>query len=491
MKTSTIIRVFTAVIFIIVLAIVYKVSKTLLRIRQDEGSNIKVIDPTLVVSTYSSIGLKNINLLSSGGDYFYTGNIVLQNGFIQTITPTDSLIPNINYIEASGKYLIPGLIDTHVHLRNSKNDLFLYLANGVTTVFEMFGNDTHIKWKNDVKNGSVSPDIFVASRKVGSREGIRPIYEDWKGGEINIQSKKDIASVIQSHKQAGFDAIKISNTLNPELYNTLVSEANNQQIPVFGHLPDEVSLEKIYSLGQVQIAHVDELVKKVIKDLDNNSDDPKKLLPYIKEISDSIAKKLKANKIAVSTSIWSTQSISKQRFKLDDFLKSIPLQYVNSGIVEGSWLPGNNPHESNPGDSEYWDFFIQAIRLMTLALHDNGVDIMVGTDSNMSGAVPGFSIHDEMELLSSIGLPNDAVLKAATTTPTRFLNEKVGKIAVDYKADLVLLSENPLEDISGIKKIERVFIKNYSLDKGQISALLALIEEANNEKRVIDISKYQ
>ncbi len=77
--------------------------------------------------------------------YFTERNIVLESGKIRSIDSVSFLRPEINYIDGYGKFLIPGLIDTHVHLENSRNDLYLYLANGVTSVFEMFGTSKHLE----------------------------------------------------------------------------------------------------------------------------------------------------------------------------------------------------------------------------------------------------------------------------------------------------------------------------------------------------------
>jgi len=143
---------------------------------------------------------------------------------------------------------------------------------------------------------------------------------------------------------------------------------------------------------------------------------------------------------------------------LDNFIKTIELKYVNPGIVEGSnlvkgWLPGNNEYEANleiTQDPErsarsklLTGTWVEAIHIMTKALVDNDVGILVGTDANVTGTVPGFSLHDEMVSLSNVGLSNERILKAATIDAANFMKRKTGKIEIGYKSDLLLLSKKP------------------------------------------------
>ncbi|MBL0134796.1 MAG: amidohydrolase family protein [Chitinophagaceae bacterium] len=128
---------------------------------------------------------------------------------------------------------------------------------------------------------------------------------------------------------------------------------------------------------------------------------------------------------------------------------------------------------------------------MTKALVDNKVTIMAGTDANVATVVPGFSIHDELQSLSKSGMTNSQTLYSATVEPSNWMKRNTGKVKVGYNSDLVLLSENPLENIKNTKTIEYVFFNKYMIDKTQIATILKSIADANNENRSIKIDEYQ
>lgn len=483
----------------------YEILWSYFQIRHHQGSIIETIDPGPFVEKHAAIGIRNIHILSPENDRFHLKNIVLRNASIDAITETDSLLPDIRYMEGNERYLIPGLIDSHVHLLDSKNDLYLYLANGVTTVFEMYGTDTHIAWKKEAEAGAVSPDLYVASRKIGSRDGLVPMIEDLIGQHINLTSEAAVEKAVRRHKEAGYDALKLSSYLTLDMYHIILEEAEARQMPVIGHLSHQIGLKNLYGSGQAQLAHVEELVKSTMNDFEGRMyDRPEAYLAYLESVADDIAVRLKNNNIAVSTTIHLMESLPKQKFDIEEFIRTVPFQYANAGVVEGSelykgWLPGNNEYEDpsikeNPQDLEksvmFWDAYVQAIHMMTRALVTNGVTIMVGTDANVPCMVPGFSLHDEMKSLADLGMSNQAILEAAITTPAAFMNSKTGKIQKGYKANLVLLAGNPLESIENTRRIDHVFFNGYSMDRNQMNGILKEIEEANNKGREIDIKEY-
>lgn len=215
-------------------------------------------------------------------------------------------------------------------------------------------------------------------------------------------------------------------------------------------------------------------------------------------------KKLHENNISVTSTVWLCESFSSQRFDLKAKLKEIELQYVNSKIIEGTplyklgWLPGENGYEYDGKDDDkakklsktFWNTYAEAIHIMTKALVDNKVTIMAGTDANVATVVPGFSLHNELESLSKTGMTNSQALYAATVAPANWMKRNTGKIETGYKADLVLLTKNPLENISNTKTIEYVFFDKYRIDKIQIRNILKAIKEANDQNRNVNIDEY-
>lgn len=469
------------------------------------GKSTKVINISSIVKPSRATQIKNVNVLSEDCTFFLNNqDVLIKDGMIIQLGKKQLLDNTIDIIDGTGKFLIPGLVDSHVHLKESKNDLFLYLVNGVTSVREMAGSSTILEWKKEILNNSIGPRMFIASPPIFSESGLTGYYYSWTRHSINYSTQKDAQKAIKKIKKEGYDAIKMYGFVNPEMFKATVTVAKKQNIPVIGHIP-LVTLDDFYQSGQVEVAHIEELTIKTIDEFGKSiSKNPKEYLQFLKVRSDQIAKKLKENNISVTSTVWLCESFSSQRFDLKSKLRDIELQYANPKIIEGTplyklgWLPGGNGYQYDGKDDykakrlskNFWNMYAKAIHIMTKALADNKVTIMAGTDSNVATVVPGFSLHNELESLSKTGMTNSQVLYAVTVVPGNWMKRNTGKIKTGYKADLVLLTKNPLENISNTKTIEYVFFDKYRIDKTQIKIILKAIKDANNQNRDINIDEY-
>ncbi|TDP01026.1 amidohydrolase family protein [Flavobacterium sp. 245] len=462
------------------------------------GKSTQVINISSIVKPSTAIQIKNVNVLSEDCTYFLKNqNVLIKDGIIIQLGRNQLLDSAITSIEGTGKFLIPGLVDSHVHLKESKNDLFLYLVNGVTSVREMAGSTAILEWRKEILNGGIGPRMFIASPPIFSESGLTGYYYSWTRHSINYSTEKDAEKAIKKIKEQGYDAIKMYGFVNPEMFKTTIAITKKQNISVIGHIP-LVNLETFYKSGQVEVAHVEELTIKTIDEFGKSiSKNPKEYLQFLKLRSDQIAKKLRENNINVTSTVWLCESFSNQRFDLKAKLKEIELEYANPKIIEGTplyklgWLPGENGYEYDGKDDDkakklsktFWNTYAEAIHIMTKALVDNKVTVMAGTDANVATVVPGFSLHNELESLSKSGMTNSQVLYAASVAPSNWMKRNTGKIKIGYKADLVLLGKNPLENISNTKAIEYVFFDKYSIDKIQIGNILKAIKDVNNQNR--------
>jgi hypothetical protein len=470
------------------------------------GKSTPVINISSILKPVSKITLiKNVNVLSEDCSYFIKNqDVIIKDGLIIQIRKNQLPDNNIPAIDGTNKFLIPGLVDSHVHLKESKNDLFLYLVNGITSIREMAGNTEVLEWRKEILKNGIGPRMFIASPPIFSESGLTGYYFSWTRNSINYSTQNDAEIAIKKIKEQGYDAIKMYGFVNPEMFKTTVSIAKKYNIPVIGHIPS-VNLETFYTSGQKEVAHIEELTVKTIDEFGKSiSRNPEEYLQYLKVHSDQIAKKLRENNISVTSTVWLCESFSDQRFNLKSKLKEIELQYVNPKIIEGTplyklgWLPGKNGYEydgKNTAEAKklsliYWKTYATAIHIMTKALLNHKVTIMAGTDSNVATVVPGFSLHDELQSLSKSGMTNSQALYSATVAPGNWMKKNTGKIKPGYKADLVLLAKNPLEDVKNTKTIECVFFDKYSINKNQIKTILKAIEDANNENRSIKINEY-
>jgi hypothetical protein len=469
------------------------------------GKSTKIIAISSMVKSAEVTQIKNVNVLSEDCSHFIANqDVIIKNGKISDLGENKFIEQNAVIIDGTNKYLIPGLIDSHVHLKESKNDLFLYLANGVTSVREMAGRPVSLEWKKEIQENGIGPRVFITSPPIYSESGLSGYYYRWTRQSINYSTKNEAEKEIKKLKEQGFDAIKMYGFVNPEMFKTTIEIAKKYNIPVIGHIP-LVNLDAFYTSGQKEVAHVEELTVKAIDEFGKSiSKNPEEFLSYFKTRSVQIAKKLKENTISVTSTIWLCESFLDQRFDLKLKLKEIELKYANPKIIEGTplyklgWLPTKNGYEydgvDNPDPKKlslvYWKTYAEAIHIMTKALVDHKVTIMAGTDANVATVVPGFSLHDELQSLSKSGMTNSQALYSATVEPSNWMKRNTGKIKIGYNSDLVLLSKNPLENIKNTKTIEYVFFNKKMIDKIQIATIIKAIAEANNENRTIKIDEY-
>ena len=472
------------------------------------GGSVEHVDASSMITTATSYQINNVNILSEDCKEFIPAqNVLIENGTIKSISDSTTTIKTFaTVIDGTGKYLIPGLVDSHVHLFESKNDLLLYLVNGITYIREMKGSTTILQWKEEIKNGGIGPRMFVSSPSIYSEEGLKGYYTAWTRQCINYTNEEDARKEIKQIKERGYDAIKMYGFVNREMFEATIKIAKEYSIPVLGHIPN-VDLDVMYTSGQKEIAHIEELIKKTIIDFGSLvSKDPDGYLKYLNEHADEIAIKLKENDISVQSTMWLMESFIDQSIDLESILKKVHLKYANAAIVEGTivhklgWLPDGNRYKASDNvlnNSELRDIryiyrktYAEAMHIMCRALIKHNVIILAGTDSNVPVAVPGFSLHRELESLNNSGMTNAQTLYAATVAPNESMKSNSGKIKVGFNSDLVLLSKNPLEDIKHTRSIENVFFNKRMIDKIQIGEILKAIEEANEKSRTKDISKY-
>jgi len=469
------------------------------------GKSTNVINISSIVKPSTITIIKNVNVLSEDCSYFIKNqDVTIKDGMIIQLGENKILDSTAAVIDGKDKFLIPGLIDSHVHLKESKNDLFLYLINGVTYVREMAGSPVILEWRKAIQKTGLGPRMFIASPPIFSESGLTGYYYSWTRHSINYSTKNDAEKAISKISEQGYDAVKMYGFVNPDMFKATIESAKKHNIPVIGHIP-LVNLDTFYHSGQVEVAHIEELTVKTIDDFGKSiSKNPEEYLKFLKVNSMHIAKKMKENNISVTSTVWLCESFPGQRFDLKSKLKETALKYVNPKIIEGTmlyklgWLPGTNGYEYDGKEDQsakklsqtFWNTYVQAIHIMTRALVDNKVVIMAGTDSNVATVVPGFSLHNELESLSKAGMTNAKVLYSATVAPSTWMNSNTGKIKTGYRSDLVLLTKNPLEDIKNTKTIEYVFFNKYKINKSQIETILKAIEDANNENRSIKINEY-
>lgn len=467
-----------------------------IQLKRVAGAFTEVVDRTQFRSPPQTVAIVDVNILSPDGSRMIAGQtVVLDGGKIVSVGDGADVRADVHTIDGSGLYLVPGLVDTHVHLRHSPNDLLLYLANGVTTITEMSGNEHHLAWREATEHGAAGPRMFIASRKLGNWGLFEGLFQAWTRHRINVGSADNAGGVVQSLASDGYDAVKLGSFVDAATYRAVNPEAGKAGLPVVGHLPLSVDLDALWTSGQSELAHIEELVKALNAEFGYfNSRNTDEFLAFVEERSDDVAEKLRTHGIAVSTTLWLIESIPHQKLALNALLRGVRLAYANPGMVEGTplspgWLVSNNPYREsgNGADSDvirrYWTAYAKAHRIVLRALVAHGVHVMAGTDAGNAVVVPGFSLHDELKALVDAGMTAAQSLAAATAMPGEWLHARTGRIQPGYQADLLLLRDNPLDDIDTTRHIDTVIVGGRVFDRDRLDAMLAAVKAANDASR--------
>lgn len=456
-----------------------------------------------------AFNIYNVSILSPDGSRFIANQTVrIENGIITSIDTLSIQSIDATNINGKGKFLIPGLIDSHVHLFKSSNDLLLYVANGVTEIRELIGEEDHLKWRQEIRNGRLGPDMYISSPRLGSFGLIEGWWMKWTQGFNNIRDIKEAESMVKGYARKGYDAVKIYSYLNKESYEAINKVAIAEELDVIGHIPFSLELSDIFNSNQSDIAHLEEIMNAFRREFGkfDNQDGADDFLIYVDKRSKEIVPDLIDNDISVTTTLWLTKSFVRQKFELTKVLNEVELVYVNPGISEWDemipqglgWLPNVNRYKMSENLNEtekswektFWTTYGNACQIILKNLSAGGVKIMAGTDTNLPPTVPGFSLHDELIAMNNAGMSNAEVLRSVTSIPAYWLGSNTGKIMQGKKANLVLLDESPLENLANTRKINTVFQNGRMLDRSLLDSLLEAVKEANNVSRKTEINQF-
>ena len=373
--------------------------------------------------------------------------------------------------DASGRWVMPGLWDNHVHfggagLEEENADLLpLYVVNGVTTVRDAAGDlaQTVLDWKTHSPR-AVGPQILTSGPKI---EGIAPV---WKG-VIETDSEADIDAALDRLQGLGVDFVKITdNTLKPELFLYAVSEAKKRGMKTSGHIPMELTVLQAAEAGLSTIEHLNYLMKAGSTDEAGISADylagkytyAETMARYARTFDPAVALRVYARLAELGVMASPTQHGSSTLAHLDSntHADDYELAYIGPGIRGTYGWRVERAAQATPqmvADRH----FVEEVTLQTLPLlRQAGVRILAGTDAGYLNSFnyPGFSIHDELALYVKNGLtPREALEASVINGPALLAPEgQYGAVEQGRVADVIVLDANPLEDISATRRINAV-----------------------------------
>lgn len=476
-------------------------------------------DATLVVSNVTVIDPDRRDILPDRDVY-------LVDDRIAAILPhREERKPGLREIDGRERFLVPGLMDMHVHVAHpmfSDSSLPLFLANGVTGVREMSGDcweprgdifaciDDYRELQAKIENGEQpGPRLLQLSSAIvrGELEAYPPHVPEGAADFVTPDNRREARELVTYLDERGVDFIKTYNWLSADAFHELLDAAAEHDLAVAGHVPLSVSSLDAVRHGLRSIEHA-------------------RTLPYeCSELADSLHAEAQARIDGARNEWYSNVELERQAMETFDLETCDNL--MDALAAAGAWyVPTHETREMDamagkaayrddprlefvdPGLLSFWQrdlestagkgaeaaavhqrFFEHGLALTGKA-HRIGIRIMAGTDANDTMSIPGFSLHDELEHLAAAGLDEMDVLRTATTNPAEFLGrlDDFGGISAGRKADLVLLERNPLEDIRNTTSIEAVIIDGRVMSRGDLDTLLENVRAAGQRPWWADIA---
>ncbi len=418
-------------------------------------------------ASLNSYFIRNVNIVPMTSDTVLTNSsVTIINGLIKSIGG-NSNPENLTEIDGRGGFLSPGLTDMHVHVWD-KYELGLYLANGVTAIRNLWGQPMHLRIKNEVMEDElIAPLFFTSTPKL---TGPHFIGDD----NVNLTHPKEAKEKIISFKDRGYDFIKTYYGLTEELFEAILKQAAISKMDIVAHPTPEVPYDYHFNRQIITIEHAEEFVQQPL----NYQLDTAKL----NEIVDGYV----ANPHATLSPTLIVYYNIYNMLQNDTILSSEDLDYMNPLIrMVDSQAQFDRWHGSKNDDAtvtkrikDQHDFHL----LIVKKLYNRGVNIVCGTDGGIGITLPGFSIHQELEFYKQVGMSNYEVLKTATVNPAKthnFLND-LGSIEKGKMANLLLLDENPLEELKTLQTPKMVFVKGRKVNREQLSLFTEKAKNRNN-----------
>lgn len=418
-------------------------------------------------STPAVTAFVNVNVVPMDAERVLRNQMVLvEDGKIKAVGSSLPVPANVQVIDGHGTaFLSPGLADMHVHA-DTRRDMALYLANGVTTVLNMgeASNGFVTQTLPDINAGRIpGPHVYVSFLVDGSAQ-----Y-----GHVFVSTPEEARALVGLAKTNGYDFIKVYNNLSPECFRALVEEGRRLGMPVIGHGVTRVGLETQLDEGQVMVAHTEEFLYTTFAHPGDGPPDPS-LIPHAIEF-------IKRDRAFVTADLNTYATISRQWGRPEvvrGFLDAPEARYL-SPDRRLSWAHGG--YDQRKGDLTP---NLEFLRRFTKALSDAGAPLITGTDSpTIPGLAPGWSLHEDMAALEAAGLSRYQVLTAATRTPGEFIARTLkdaapfGAIEAGARADLVLSEADPLDDLSTLRRPLGVMANGRWYAKADLQALLERIAD--------------
>ena len=421
-----------------------------------------------------TIVFTNVTVLPMNADEVLPNQfVVVTGGVITAVGPAGDVDApqGAAVINGSGRYLMPGLAEMHAHVPPGANPpreevediLFLYVANGITTIRGMLGSAYQIPLAGEIERGEVlGPNFYVGAPSINGGSAPTPA---------------DAERLLRAHAEAGYHLQKIHPGVSMETWDHMVEVAQEVGLTWGGHVPADVGLVHAIETGMSTVDHLDGYIQAIA------SDDVQaqvsvgriSLGGLARGVDDAKLEEIIRLTIDHDVYVVPTMYLWENLYGApdpDEMLRQPEMRYVSPRTREG-WRRRAGGGQGSPEEVKV---YLDLRKRVLKALSDAGAGILMGTDSPQLFNVPGFALHRELRVMADAGMSNHEILKSGTVAVGEYvashlgLDGNFGTIAPGQRADLVLLGSNPLDDLVNLFDRVGVMVRGRWVSRAEIYA---------------------
>jgi imidazolonepropionase-like amidohydrolase len=428
-------------------------------------------------TTFSRIyAIKDVTIIDVENRIAVPGQtVIVVNDRIDKIGTQEKVgIPeSAKIISGNELYLMPGLVDAHVHYYDAPVFGRLMIVNGVLLVRDTgMPNDYILKLRDELNRGeTLGPEMISTGAILDGNPPLIPLIS------LGINTAEEGRTAVRNQAEAGVDMIKVYSRLNRDVFLAILDEAQKVGLKVVAHLPESVYIEDAAAAGLASSEHFNGFEKVIAKLLEQpviltfrgqaaDADYFQLLSEVDPQELQGVYQRIRASGMVICPTVVTFKTLTNVKpFLNGNFPRS---EYISPGVMElwkSLWTQ----------QSDLPDFIWKNWAQMVVDLNAAGIPLMVGTDLMLPGILPGYSVHEEMAIWQQAGIPAADVLRSATIMPAQFmgLGDRLGSISEGKTASMVLVRGDPFQDISNAQLIESVFLRGQYFSRNDLDQILA------------------
>ena len=407
---------------------------------------------TLALPSHGQTAITGVTIILPQGEERAEQTVLLEGDRIVSVGGNVDVPVGAEIIDGSGKFLIPGLGEMHGHIPPLISDrqyiedvLFLYVANGVTTVRGMLGTPGQLGLKDRIASGElVGPTLYLAGPSFNGN---------------SVSSPDQAEAMVERQVAQGWDLLKVHPGLTRAEYDAMAAKADELGIDFAGHVPADVGIMRAIDAKQRSIDHLDGYIAYLAQDEEITDEELAAITAMTRDAGVAVVPTMALWETVIGASDLDAQTAYPE------------LAYMPPDTVAGWTRAVQN--RLNPAAKPR---ALARLKLLK-ALNEGGVEMLFGTDAPQLFSVPGFSVHRETSVMAAAGMSPVEILDSATVAVGRYFagKDSFGRIEAGQRADLVLLDKDPHSDVAHLRDPAAVILRGQVLDRAAIQARLARI----------------